>query len=147
MSDAHVDSRRAAVGSYRATRAGSVPAPLVERVTTSMSETGFGSAETSLAITRDGTLFMAPGFSAEGNGVLRSRDQGQSWQLLPLRLPDGRSTNREQPYMYMDPRTERLFVHNSVLRLKPMDLRGGYHQFISDDQGESWRYQCFAKEV
>jgi hypothetical protein len=142
-----VDSAPGTCASYRATRVGSVRAPLQKRLTASMTATGFGSAETSLAVTKDGTLVMAPGFSAEGNGVLRSRDHGQTWELLPLRLPDGRSTTREQPYMYMDPLTERLFVHNSVMRFRPPDFRGGYHQFISDDQGDSWRYQCFAHEV
>jgi hypothetical protein len=146
-SDPQVVPRPGASASYRATRGGSVRAPLAEQITVSMTATGFGSAETCLAVTRDGTLFMAPGFGEEGNGVLRSRDHGQSWQLLPLRLPDGRSTTREQPYMYMDPRTERLFVHNSVMRFRPPDFRGGYHQFISDDQGESFRYQRFASEV
>ncbi|MEY2931838.1 MAG: hypothetical protein RL033_2587 [Pseudomonadota bacterium] len=142
-----VDASLSTCASYRATRVGSVRAPQGRRLKASMTATGYGSAETSLAVARDGTLFMAPGYSAEGNGVLRSRDHGQTWELLPLRLPDGSSTTREQPYMFMDPVTERLFVHNSVMRFRPPDFRGGYHQFISDDQGDSWRYQCFAPEV
>jgi hypothetical protein len=117
------------------------------RLRAGMTPTGFGSSETSLAVASDGTLFMAPAFSPGGNGVLRSRDKGMSWELLPLRLPNGESTPREQPYMYLDPATDRLFVHNSVMRFRPPDFRGGYHQFISDDFGNSFRYQLVAEEL
>lgn len=133
------------VATATGSRPGGVP-PLQVRYP-GLSRTGFGSAETSLAVARDGTLFMAPGFSAQGNGVLRSRDHGVSWQLLPLRLPSGESTNREQPFMFMDPQTQRLFVHNSVMRFRPPDFRGGYHQFYSDDLGDTWHYQLVAREL
>jgi len=133
---------------YVATAHGSQPLPGARStMRAGMTPTGFGSAETSLAVASDGTLFMAPAYSPTGNGVIRSRDRGATWELLRLRLPSGESTPREQPYMYLDPATDRLFVHNSVMRFRPPDFRGGYHQFISDDLGNSFRYQLVAEEL
>jgi hypothetical protein len=68
------------VTAYRACSAGALalpqPPPGADRKVPGASPTGFGTSECALSIARDGTIFFAPGFSPQGNGVLRSRDHG-----------------------------------------------------------------------
>lgn len=109
--------------------------------------TDFGSAEPTMAITRDGTIFLAPVFTPEGNGLIRSRDKGATWQVLIPRFGDGRYHNRAQPYLYMDPTTERLFFHTTLLNFYPPCYRRGLNMTWSDDEGETWNHQIVAKEA
>jgi hypothetical protein len=112
--------------------------------------TGFGSSETTLAIARDGTIFFAPAHTAEGNAVLRSRDGGATWTPLVPRRPDGARHGRTQPFMYLDPVTERLFFHTGVMGFHPwrFDLRRhrGFHLSWSDDHGDTWNGSIVAQD-
>ncbi|MDB4977116.1 MAG: hypothetical protein JWN48_5457 [Myxococcaceae bacterium] len=102
--------------------------------------TGYGTSECSLSIAKDGTIFFGPAFSPAGNGILRSRDQGHSFEQLIPRFPNGKRHGREQAFMYLDPVTERLFFHTSVMRFKPPNFGAGFHQSRSDDHGQTWQY-------
>lgn len=107
----------------------------------------FGSAEPSIATTGDGTVFLAPVFTPQGNGLIRSRDKGATWQVLIPRFRDGKCLSRAQPYLYMDPSTERLFFHTTLLNFYPPRLRPGFNMTRSDDQGETWQYVKVAEDA
>jgi hypothetical protein len=111
-----------------------------------MTLTGQGSAESAIAIASDGTLFYSPAFGNDGNGVVRSRDKGATWEHLVPRFPDGTGHGRTQPYMYLDPATDRLFFLTS----RATGSGGGGSGFdlsTSTDQGATWSYQTFATEA
>jgi hypothetical protein len=97
--------------------------------------TGHVTSETSLAVQRDGTLLVAPVITEGGrSGVLRSRDQGASWETL---LPDARggaTHNRVQPFMHVDPDSERVLYATAK-----GGGASGFALSISDDAGETWR--------
>ncbi len=112
-----------------------------------LTPTGYGSAESCISVARDGTIFFAPAFTPEGNGLLRSRDNGASWQLLIPRIPGGKSHPRIQPFLYLDPVTERLFFHTALMSVMPPSLASGFHLTTSDDKGESWSYQLVAEDT
>jgi BNR/Asp-box repeat protein len=139
------------VSAYRASGSGASALPQLppgaDRKVPGVSPTGFGTSECALSIARDGTIFFAPGFTPRGNGVLRSRDHGVSWEQLLPKLLDGKGHGREQAFMYLDPLTERLFFHTSVMRFVPPNFAGGLHLSYSDDQGESWHYVKVAEKA
>jgi hypothetical protein len=114
---------------------------------TSLVETGYGSTEASLAITRDGTIFVAPIFTDQGNGVLRSRDNGATWQPLIPKFSNGKGHQRVQPYMYLDPVTERLFFHTCLMKIMPPWPVAGFNLSWSDNQGDTWNNTVVAKDV
>ena len=109
--------------------------------------TGYGSAEPSLAIASDGTVFYAPIFTPEGNGLIRSRDRGETWELIIPRFGKMECHGRVQPYLYLDPATDRIFFHTSLLRFLPPRLRRGFNLTWSDDLGETWRHVRFESEA
>jgi hypothetical protein len=96
--------------------------------------TGFASSETSLAVLKDGSVLVAPVITAEGTGVLRSKDRARSWDvLLPGKL-GGMQHDRSQPYMYVDPTTERVLFATAAGSDKD-----GFALSLSDDGGSTWR--------
>jgi hypothetical protein len=103
-------------------------------------ETGFDSAESCLAVASDGTLFFAPAFTAEGNGVLVSRDAGRSWS--PRIPPHPGRHGRAQPFLYLEPGTERLFFMTTAMSAR--GLGRGFHLSYTDDHGETWRHNTVA---
>jgi hypothetical protein len=129
---------------YTAGRSSSQPSRGVkpDRVTTSH-ETGFDSAESCLAIGEDGTIFFAPAFTNRGAAVLRTRDAGKSWQLCRIERPDGRHHGRPQPYLHLDPATQRLFFHTAAFGVLPPSR--GFHLSWSDDYGDTWQYCTLAR--
>jgi len=116
------------VSTYRASSSGALALPRLPsgggHKVPGASPTGFGTSECALSIARDGTIFFAPGFSPQGNGVLRSRDHGVTWEQLLPKLPGGNGHGREQAFMYLDPQTDRLFFHTSVMRFVPPSPEG-----------------------
>lgn len=105
-------------------------------------ETDLGSSEPYLVIRRDGTLLYAPVHLPNGDiGVMRSHDNGSTWDVTVPRLPDGSPHNRVQPSMYMEPQTERLFFASSRASFLPPSVETGMNLSISDDGGETWRYK------
>lgn len=112
------------------------------RMTPCLIETDLGTSEPYLAIRRDGTLLYAPVHLPNGDiGVMRSHDNGSTWDATVPRLPDGSPHNRMQPSMYMEPQTEKLFFASSRASFLPPSTRTGMNLSISDDGGETWRYK------
>jgi hypothetical protein len=129
---------------YRAGSSSSQSSPDVEpEKTTGMSETGFDSAESCLAIAADGTIFFAPAFTDRGAAVLRSRDEGKSWQSCIIEGPDGKHHGRPQPYLHLDRDTQRLFFHTAAFGVMPP--RRGFHLSWSDDHGDTWEHRTMAR--
>jgi photosystem II stability/assembly factor-like uncharacterized protein len=98
--------------------------------------------EPMLAVDRRGTLFMGiatdkglyeqPGelTGTAVNYLLRSRDDGRTWQRIPM--PGG--INASEGFPYVDPVTDRLFVTSFGLPL----TRCGSPVIHSDDEGTTW---------
>lgn len=117
-----------------------------------LSLTGFGSASTSIGISSDGeTVFFAQAFSPDGNGIIRSRDRGESWEFLLPNFSDGSTPRRMQAYLYLDTDTDRLFFASSRLIMNPdiaqMDLSGGYEMIWSADQGDTWSHVAIENDT
>ena len=106
-------------------------------------QTDLGSSEPALAIRKDGTLIYAPVHFPNGDiGVMRSKDNGSTWDATVPRLPDGKPHNRVQPNMYMDPKTEKLFFSTSRASFVPLSIKFGLDMNISDDGGDTWRFKA-----
>jgi hypothetical protein len=119
--------------SVAATATGSAPYPC-------FSLTGFGTSESSLGIASDGTVFMAPAYTADGNGVAVSHDEGASWQTLIPTFPQGGGHGRVQPFFYLDPTTGRMFFATS-------NTGGGFDLSWSDDAGKTWSYELISTDT
>jgi hypothetical protein len=130
---------------YRATPIGSVgeASSATQTLVPCLSKSGYGSAEPTMAIKKDGTIFYGPAFTNDGNGIIRSADNGVSWDFLPITLPNGEDHSRVQPFLSMEPETERVFFHSSKLNtggLDQLDFGFGFNMSWSDDNGASWGY-------
>jgi hypothetical protein len=129
----------------RASGAESVDSPEGRAPLPCLTLTGYGSAESTLGIAKDGSLFFAPAFAPEGNGVLRSRDHGRNWQLLVPSWADGAGHKKAQPYLFLDPSTDRVFFASSTAGLSIGG--GGFDLSISRDGGDSWDHQLVASDT
>lgn len=97
-----------------------------------MTRTGYRSAEPTIGIDVEGTVFLYPAIGGGERGVARSTDAGASWGRVVPAL-QGQPTHRTSldPYMYLDPRTGRVFAD---------DLTTPNCSVLSwtDDGGGSW---------
>jgi len=98
--------------------------------------TDLGGAENTLAVARDGTVLVAPTFTADGTGILRSRDDGDSWEVLVPAERGGAAHERPQPFMMLDAETERLFFVTTTAG--GAFTAQGFDLSISDDLGETF---------
>ncbi len=111
------------------------------RVVPCFSPTGFGASEASLGIASDGTILLAPAYTTEGVGVARSRDYGATWEARLTNFgPDG-GHGRVQPFLYLDPSTDRAFFVTTVGNLGP-----GFDLSWSADKGDTWNHEVIAKD-
>jgi hypothetical protein len=112
--------------------AGSAPMPC-------FTLTGLGTSESSIGIAHDGTVFFAPAYDSTGNGIVRSRDNGATWELVVPQFEGGAGHTRVQPFMYLDPATDRLFFATAAGH--------GFHLTSSADEGATWDYQLIATDA
>jgi hypothetical protein len=134
------------LGAYVAGNAGSKPIDVDQPARTlGFHETGFHSAESCLSVTRDGTLFFAPAFTPNGASVLRSRNAGRSWQDCTAGQGALRKHGRPQPFLFLEPQTERLFFFTAAFGTLPP--KRGFHLSWSDDHGETWQHSHFAHDT
>ncbi len=92
---------------------------------------GVHTFEPTIGVTSTGTLFMTSHNSAPvGTKIWRSQDQGQSWEDV---TPSPNAPNSNDPYLYVDPWTDRL-VKFDMHALLGMTVE------ISDDEGETWEF-------
>ncbi len=120
-------------GSTASTAAEGAPYPC-------FSLTGYGTSESSLGIARDGTVFVAPAYTAKGNGVAVSQDEGATWQTLIPKFPQGGGHGRVQPFFYLDPATDRMFFAT-------MHSGAGFDLSWSDDAGKTWSYELISTDA
>jgi hypothetical protein len=101
--------------------------------------TGLGSSEISLGIAKDGTVLVAPAYTERGVGVARSSDNGVTWQPLPANFGGDAGHSRVQPFMDLDPTSDRTYFVTSVGVDGP-----GLDLSLSTDQGTTWTHQVIA---
>ena len=113
-----------------------------DRVTVCEHSSGVQGMEPMLAVNRRGTLFMGiatdkglyedPGrlTGTNQNALLRSRDDGRSWQRVPL--PG--VIDASEGFPYVDPVSDRLFVTSFSADV----TRCGQPVVYSDDEGTHW---------
>jgi hypothetical protein len=104
--------------------------------------TGQGAAESSIGIARDGTVFFAPAFGTGGNGIVRSQDEGATWEPRIPTFPNGQGHGRTQPYMYLDPATDHLFFLTTAASAST-----GFDLSLSTDEGMTWVDQTVVPEA
>ncbi len=112
-----------------------------------LSLTGLGSAEASLGMTSDGTPFYAPSFSSDGTGVLSSNDFGASWNVHLPKFSNGGTMGRVQPYLYVDPKTDRLFFATTASSGTTSPSGSGFNLVMSADKGATWTYANVATDA
>jgi hypothetical protein len=153
--DAAQDARRSARGTwFRSTPATAAPrgvptttsvpafgAPLKIRT----HRTGRFSGEPTIGVDRTGTAFvtgieplsLASGVvGASQSSVLRSADNGRTWQDATAPRLAGSSPATADPYVHVDPATGRVFAVDSLL--------AGAYVSASDDGGRTWRASVHA---
>ncbi|MDZ7929064.1 MAG: hypothetical protein U5N21_02905 [Rhodococcus sp. (in: high G+C Gram-positive bacteria)] len=79
---------------YRAGLRSSTNAAASADFVTDISYTEYGSAACTLGVASDNTVFVAPAFTVDGIGVLRSSDFGKSWRAS---VPEGVQQSRNRP--------------------------------------------------
>lgn len=98
--------------------------------------TGFGAGDSSLAISRDGTVFIAPVFTSDGHGFLRTRDFGVTLEpILPSKRGGAKHT-RVKPYLFIEPQTERLLFATAG---RPNFEQPAFDLSYSDDLGDTFQ--------
>ncbi|HEX4340549.1 MAG TPA: sialidase family protein [Polyangiaceae bacterium] len=118
----------------------SAPAPGELAPVPCLSLTGQGSTEPSLGVMKDGTVFYGPTFTTDGNGLLHSKNFGETWELLIPKFPNGGSHGRVQPYTYVDPSTDRLFFATNAGSGTMSPATGGFNLSVSADEGATFSY-------
>ena len=88
--------------------------------------------EPTLGITEDGDVFYTAIQTNTRNEVLRSSDDGQSWEIVSPKLPNGRNAHAlsVDPYLFVDEDTSRVFTID-------LTVACSYLSF-TDDAGASW---------
>jgi hypothetical protein len=115
-----------------------------------MTLTGFGAAESSLGVAKDGSVFYAPAFGSDGIGVAVTKDEGATWQHQVPTLPAGVTRSRVQPYMYLDPSTDELFFLTSQATsgtTSGENDAGGFDLSVTSDEGSTWDYESVAHDA
>lgn len=130
---------------YRAGLRSSTNAAASADYVTDISYTEYGSAACTLGVASDNTVFLAPAFTVDGIGVLRSSDFGKSWRAS---VPEGMQNGGRRPYLYFDDVDDRLFLHAGTFGAAPQRLfRTGFALGVSDDRGETWRIRKVASKA
>ena len=94
--------------------------------------------EPTIGVTSTGALFMSSWNGlGEGTHIIRSQDQGQTWEDVTDPLSLARNSN--DPYLYVDPWTDRLIKFDMHALL-------GMSMEYSDDEGDTWA-TLFTKPV
>ncbi|HVF52238.1 MAG TPA: sialidase family protein [Actinomycetota bacterium] len=133
------ESRSILGGFAQAYRAGAgTPARRTSTARGVMQPTGAVGMEPTLGVNDDGWIFVNTWYGP--SDVLRSKDQGETWRVVsPLR--SGPRPTSHDPYLYVDPRTGRLF---SADLQRNLECHAISH---SDDGGETWITSALCGEV
>ncbi|MDP9067741.1 MAG: glycoside hydrolase [Actinomycetota bacterium] len=91
--------------------------------------TGFGAGEPTLGVTSDGSIFFQ---ALDGPPkVVRTKDGGRTWKDVSPKIA-GRQRHplTLDPYLYVDPRTDRVFTYDFYFGCSEISF--------SDDRGKTW---------
>jgi hypothetical protein len=99
---------------------------------------GVGAAEPTLTVSKTGSVTYAPVFPDDGVGLWQTHDHGQSWNFLFPADATGAMHGRAQPYLYLDPKTDRQFFASTALG--GTHGNPGFDLSWSADDGVSWNY-------
>jgi hypothetical protein len=126
--DGHAGSGGAAVAHRaggRVVRAGNAPDARIYEVADR-------AIEPTLGITKKGDIFYTAAASTNGVDVLRSTDDGGTWENTSPRLPTGQKSHpiTLDPYIYVDESTGRIFNIDLMVACSNLSF--------SDDNGASW---------
>jgi hypothetical protein len=127
---------------YQVTASGAQAATSAASIVPCFSPTGYGGQESSIGIARDGTVFLSPAYGPNGNGLVRSNDYGKTWTQI---VPGGHG--RVQPFLYLDPATDRLLFATSTLNAPDAGTSTGFDLSWSADEGATWTTNPIAPDV
>lgn len=115
---------------------------------TDISYTEYASAGCTVGITSDNAVYVAPVFTTDGVGVLRSDDAGQSWHAV---VPEAGSHRRSGAYLYVDAHEDRVLFHTARFGATPAALgASGFDLSICDEpggHGATWRTRKVASKA
>ena len=120
----------AAVTGYTAGASASSSGPATDALVPCFSPTGFGGQESSIGFAKDGSVYLAPAYGPNGNGLARSSDYGKTWTQL---VPGGHG--RVQPFLYVDPATDRVFFATSTLNAPDAGSVDGLRPLVERGRG------------
>ncbi|HEX4446159.1 MAG TPA: sialidase family protein [Polyangiaceae bacterium] len=132
----------AAITAYTAGATSSASSVVPAALVPCFSPTGFGGQESSIGLAKDGSVFVAPAYGPNGNGLVRSNDFGKTWTQI---VPGGHG--RVQPFLYLDPATDRLLFATSTLNAPDAGASTGFDLSWSADEGATWTSQLIAPDV
>lgn len=102
-------------------------------------QVGTSSFEPTIGITSDGSVFYYPASELglpEPVSVARSQDQGATWTIVTPSLgPLETHPYSQDPYLYVDPVTDRVFAEDLLLVPPTCGMMS-----ISDDLGQTWTH-------
>ncbi len=100
--------------------------------------TGFRTSEISIVVTNEGTILFQPVYPQSGLpiGVLRSVDQGATWEFIDPKTSPPRTSSVDMT-MWVDRRSGRVFWSND-LELPPGRIGPPARVDLSDDDGKTW---------
>lgn len=95
--------------------------------------TAFNASEPTLGLTKNGDVYYVAFQTNTKVEVIKSKDEGKSWDVVSPKLPGGRNTQllSLDPYIYVDPRTDRVFTIDLTVACAYLSS--------SDDGGKSWQ--------
>lgn len=100
---------------------------------------GRPSYEPTIGITKEGSVMMYPASPLglpEVVTMARTDDEGATWQIIAPGA-EGQSTHpySQDPYMFIDPETDRIFVEDLLLVPPTCGMMS-----MSDDRGDTWQH-------
>jgi hypothetical protein len=138
------DGSRAPTGAHIGPATGAQDMALVARLTNATGtyySIGDSTFEPTVGSTSTGGLFMTS-YAGLGSGalILRSMDDGQTWDDATPRLPTGMKMvpNSNDPFMFVDELTDRIYDFDMCIILQ------GFCVAYSDDDGDTWTFQSIA---
>ncbi len=93
---------------------------------------GLDASEPTLGVTQDGDVFYTAFRSNTRIDVVRSADDGETWEVVSPQFPGDRNAQllSLDPYLYVDPRTDRVFTIDLTVACAYLSY--------TDDKGETW---------
>lgn len=124
------DQRQRAIAHRADARTVPIPSGLAPRLT--VHRIGLPAGEPTLGVARRGNIFYTALQDSTRVEVVRSTDDGASWDVVSPKLPNGQNSHllSFDPYLYVDEATGRVFTVDLTMACSYLSL--------SDDRGKTW---------